>query len=37
MTNWKGNLPIKSETEVAKNYLEEKEIFVLERGNEKSS
>ena len=31
MTNWKGKLPIKSETEVAKNYLEEKEIFVLDR------
>ena len=31
MTNWNGNLPIKSETEIAKNYLEEKEIFVLDR------
>jgi len=31
MTNWKGNLPIKSETEIAKNYLKEKEIFILDR------
>ena len=31
LTNWKGNLPTKAETEVAKNYLVEKEIFVLDR------
>jgi Virulence protein len=31
MTNCKGNLPIKSETEIAKNYLIEKEIFILDR------
>ena len=31
LTNWKGNLPTKAETEVAKNYLTEKEIFVLDR------
>ena len=31
LTNWKGRLPIKSETEVAKNYLNEKEIFILDR------
>ena len=31
LTSWKGNLPIKSETEVAKNYLKEKEIFILDR------
>ena len=27
LTNWKGNLPTRAETEVAKNYLTEEEIF----------
>lgn len=31
LTNFKGNMPTKSETEIAKNYLSEKELQVLNR------
>lgn len=31
LTNFKGNMPTKSETEIAKNYLSEKEIDMLNR------
>ena len=31
LTNFKGNIPTKSETEVAKNYLSEKELDMLNR------
>ena len=31
LTNFKGNYPIKSETEIAKNYLTEKELNILNR------
>ena len=31
LTNFKGNMPTKSETEIAKNYLSEKEIYMLNR------
>ena len=31
LSNWKGKLPTKSEVEIAKNYLAEKEIFILDR------
>jgi len=31
LSNWRGKLPIKSEVEIAKNYLVEKEIFILDR------
>ena len=31
LTNWKGNFPTRTETKIAKNYLTEKEIFILDR------
>jgi hypothetical protein len=33
LTNFKGITPTKQETEIAKNYLNEKELNIFERGN----